>query len=1291
MATIPDYIIKRKTIDDIGNAIKAAKGITSELDFKFFNEALLSNTLQYEIPEVENTSLTPHISIYSDYYSVTREELVELADTIRALGNTQDNMLGSEIADKILNLPGTRTALLKLSQTANDDSLYYVYGSKNVSQDQVPEVLVIPNSYKGKPVIGLSDGLYYLSSVKGIIVPEGIRWLSKGAFNDCPDLEWIVLPKSLKTIHENAFPDSSKLTTIYYRGTPSDWANISIGASNHWITSANAQRHYYSLEHIQREPMKPLAADDPDGDGYWNFKDYSPTVLQHNFNSNITPATCTDGGYTTSTCSDCDFTYKHTYTAAKGHFYEASADGYTVIQPTCTTQGYTIKACGRCDFKLMTDYINALGHSWQDATCQAPKTCDVCGVTEGDIGTHSYLLATCTKPMTCSVCGQTNGTALGHRDSLYKTLDEPTCTEEGWGRYECSRCSEQYEKAIPATGHTFGDVAYTWTEPYEENCMAKRTCSVCGYEESAHASSINANKADCKYIYTATFNKSWATTQTLAVDAHDWEFQYSTRTPTCVTTGEAYYECKSCGQAKYENIPSLGGHIWQSATCTEPPCCSRCGEYDYEGELAAHDWQDPVFTWGDDFQSCTATRECADCNATKMAGSNTIESTVEKTPNCIEDGKMKYIATNFINEDGHAVDWVTVVEAIDTIKKLGHNYDIEYIWDGYESCTATRTCTRDPSHQEKAYATVTHVETYPEICTGAGLNTHTATFSESWAETQVKTEIADRYSEHIYEGIGGDTVVEPTCTEAGYTIKTCARCGHTEKTTTSAALGHEWQDATCTTPKTCARCNITEGDALGHNYLAATCVTPETCSICGDTRGEPTGIHTWIPASCTTPKTCSICKQTEGSALGHRYILDSILLAPTCTTAGHGRYKCTRCTGTTSLLEQEIPATGHNWNEPTYAWNGVDYCTATSTCLNDSTHTRTSVATYGDDTIGKSIITPATCTTDGEAIYTADFPDEWAGSTTTTGTIAAPGHNWNMDKVTYKWTGNTKCVATIKCKTDSSHTEEIEAIITSKVTSEPTCTRHGTRTYTATFPLHERLEAQTTAKIIPKLEHIWVASTGTTPRTCSLCGTTANYVTVELGKKYNVVAPGGTVDLTGTWSIGSTESDSGEFNIFGISTGTNFVFESTIRSSTSAVAGKYDVILDTSIKDVVLQEALSNIPLASRYKANMILTDATSATEISEAPQQTCTINIDVDSYSDLTINYLGSTGFQTITAPAGVTTTFEPVCGSSILITDPEGSMWISLVDYVQANGNIYTYMAPSESGTYTWTVDRS
>lgn len=56
--------------------------------------------------------------------------------------------------------------------------------------------------------------------------------------------------------------------------------------------------------------------------------------------------------------------------------------------------------------------------------------------------------------------------------------------------------------------------------------------------------------------------------------------------------------------------------------------------------------------------------------------------------------------------------------------------------------------------------------------------------------------------------------------------------------TTEPPHTHNFNPATCTTPKTCS-CGATEGEANGHSWKEATYSSPKTCTVCGSTEGNP--------------------------------------------------------------------------------------------------------------------------------------------------------------------------------------------------------------------------------------------------------------------------------------------------------------------------------------------------------------------------------------------------------------------------------------------------------------------
>lgn len=88
---------------------------------------------------------------------------------------------------------------------------------------------------------------------------------------------------------------------------------------------------------------------------------------------------CENDGYTLYTCRVCGDNYVADEINAFGHTYDAA-----VTSPTCKDGGYTTYTCCNCGDSYIGDEVDALGHDWIDATEDAPKTCDLCGDTEGE-------------------------------------------------------------------------------------------------------------------------------------------------------------------------------------------------------------------------------------------------------------------------------------------------------------------------------------------------------------------------------------------------------------------------------------------------------------------------------------------------------------------------------------------------------------------------------------------------------------------------------------------------------------------------------------------------------------------------------------------------------------------------------------------------------------------------------------------------------------------------------------------------------------------------------------------
>ena len=101
----------------------------------------------------------------------------------------------------------------------------------------------------------------------------------------------------------------------------------------------------------------------------------------HSYESVVTDATCGAAGYTTYTCSGCGDVYTEEGDPATGnHSY---GEWYTVTASTCIAAGTERRDCANCE-AFETNGLALAEHTWTDATVDAPKTCSVCGATEGE-------------------------------------------------------------------------------------------------------------------------------------------------------------------------------------------------------------------------------------------------------------------------------------------------------------------------------------------------------------------------------------------------------------------------------------------------------------------------------------------------------------------------------------------------------------------------------------------------------------------------------------------------------------------------------------------------------------------------------------------------------------------------------------------------------------------------------------------------------------------------------------------------------------------------------------------
>ena len=510
---------------------------------------------------------------------------------------------------------------------------------------------------------------------------------------------------------------------------------------------------------------------------------------------------------------------KHT-----AHVWDA---GTVQTAATCTEDGVMKYTCTCGETK--TEPIAATGHNLEVAS-ETAATCIKDGQKKG----------------VCTACGVEDVEVLHATGHDYESeVTEATCTVDGYTIYTCKNCDDEYrETGVRATGHN--TTGATWVEGEGEELKDAATCT---YTKVRTAECVTCNETVAQYY---------------DVVKHEYAVEITTQ-PTCTTAGVKTFTCGGCGDDYTEEYVAIAmAHNFEFASETEEggkTITTYVCEYN-----EAHTKQEVEFTGPvASVPAAIATQDVAikmDAATLKMDETlrNQISGDVEMKAETLDDTTSA--TANMSNEDkerladaeifsfeltsgGAPVDFnggkmtVTIPYSLSD----GEDPDGIVIWyiddqtgsvQEYEATYANGFATFETTHF--SFYTVVRL-TPAERC---------AKYGHAWATS----------------------VVAPTCTEEGFTLKYCNKCNTSEYSNVVAPLTHNYTSEvkapTCTekghTTYTCSNCN----DKYVSNYVNATAhsyvdvVTAPKCTAQGYT------VHT-----------CSVCKKgytdTFVKALGHTY------------------------------------------------------------------------------------------------------------------------------------------------------------------------------------------------------------------------------------------------------------------------------------------------------------------------------------------------------------------------------------------------------------------------------------
>ena len=251
---IPDSVTGISPLAFAGNILENIEVDTDNVKYHSIDNCIIETNTKTLIFGCKNSTIPTDCSVtsigYLSYYNRSDITQITIPNNITSIDNGAFsgciNLANISIHDNVTLISMSAFSSTAYYADVNNwvDGVLYIDNHLIKAKSTISGKYIVRND-----VVTIAGGAFdRCNSITDVVVSDSVAFINDYAFYECNNLARIIIGNGIASIGNYAFYGCSNLTDVYYTGTEEEWAKITIGSDNEYLTNATIHYNYVPEE-----------------------------------------------------------------------------------------------------------------------------------------------------------------------------------------------------------------------------------------------------------------------------------------------------------------------------------------------------------------------------------------------------------------------------------------------------------------------------------------------------------------------------------------------------------------------------------------------------------------------------------------------------------------------------------------------------------------------------------------------------------------------------------------------------------------------------------------------------------------------------------------------------------------------------------------------------------------------------------------------------------------------------------------------------------------------------------